>query len=253
MRATSRPLTVVALLLGLFLAAMEMTVVSTAMPTVVGELGGLALYAWAFAAYMLTADGHRPDPREARRPPWPQARAPRGHRAVPRGLGACGFAAADGRPHRLARGAGARRGSDAAGRRSRSSATSSSSTSARGCRASSARCGASPASWARCSAAPSSTPSGGAGSSGSTFRSGSRAPPCSPSPTTSGRSDTTPARPRRRGAPLARGRGAPRGARSPRGGARRAARRRGRARRASSSSSGALREPLCRSISSRSG
>jgi EmrB/QacA subfamily drug resistance transporter len=39
----------------MFLAAMEMTVVSTAMPTVVGELGGLSLYAWAFAAYMLTA------------------------------------------------------------------------------------------------------------------------------------------------------------------------------------------------------
>lgn len=55
MRKTNRPLTVVSLLLGLFLAAMEMTVVSTAMPTVVGELGGLPLYAWAFAAYMLTA------------------------------------------------------------------------------------------------------------------------------------------------------------------------------------------------------
>jgi EmrB/QacA subfamily drug resistance transporter len=55
MRPTHRPLTVVALLLGLFLAAMEMTVVSTAMPTIVGELGGLSLYAWAFAAYMLTA------------------------------------------------------------------------------------------------------------------------------------------------------------------------------------------------------
>jgi EmrB/QacA subfamily drug resistance transporter len=55
MPATSRPLTVVALLLGLFLAAMEMTVVSTAMPTVVGELGGLNLYAWAFAAYMLAS------------------------------------------------------------------------------------------------------------------------------------------------------------------------------------------------------
>ncbi len=55
MRKTSRPLTVVALILGLFLAAMEMTVVSTAMPTVVAELGGLPLYAWAFAAYMLSA------------------------------------------------------------------------------------------------------------------------------------------------------------------------------------------------------
>jgi len=54
-RQTNRPLTVVALLLGLFLAAMEMTVVSTAMPTAVGDLGGLHLYAWAFSAYMLTA------------------------------------------------------------------------------------------------------------------------------------------------------------------------------------------------------
>ena len=54
MRQTHRPLTVVALLLSIFLAAMEMTVVSTAMPTVVGDLGGLDLYAWAFAAYILT-------------------------------------------------------------------------------------------------------------------------------------------------------------------------------------------------------
>jgi MFS family permease len=51
-RRTNRPLTVVALLLGLFLAAMEMTVVSTAMPTAVGDLGGIHLYAWVFAAYM---------------------------------------------------------------------------------------------------------------------------------------------------------------------------------------------------------
>ena len=55
MRTTHRPLTVAALLLGLFMAAMEMTVVSTAMPTAVGDLGGIHLYAWAFAAYMLTA------------------------------------------------------------------------------------------------------------------------------------------------------------------------------------------------------
>ncbi|RJP18317.1 MAG: MFS transporter [Deltaproteobacteria bacterium] len=53
-RTTNRPLTVLALLLGLFLAAMEMTVVSTAMPTAVGDLGGVHLYAWVFAAYMLT-------------------------------------------------------------------------------------------------------------------------------------------------------------------------------------------------------
>ncbi len=55
LRPTHRPLTVVALLLGLFLAAMEMTVVSTAMPTAVGDLGGIELYAWAFASYMLAA------------------------------------------------------------------------------------------------------------------------------------------------------------------------------------------------------
>ena len=37
------------------MAAMEMTVVSTAMPTVVAELGGALHYAWVFTAYMLTS------------------------------------------------------------------------------------------------------------------------------------------------------------------------------------------------------
>ena len=54
-RRTHRPLTVVALLLAIFMAAMEMTVVSTAMPTVVAELGGALHYAWVFSAYMLTS------------------------------------------------------------------------------------------------------------------------------------------------------------------------------------------------------
>lgn len=54
-RRTNRPLTVVALLLALFMAAMEMTVVSTAMPTVVSELGGALHYAWVFSSYMLTS------------------------------------------------------------------------------------------------------------------------------------------------------------------------------------------------------
>src|SRR5436309_12813811 len=52
---TNRPLTVVSLLLSLFMAAMEMTVVSTAMPTVVGDLGGIKLYSWVFTAYLLTS------------------------------------------------------------------------------------------------------------------------------------------------------------------------------------------------------
>jgi EmrB/QacA subfamily drug resistance transporter len=48
-------MTVAALLLALFMAAMEMTVVSTAMPTVVAELSGALHYAWVFTAYMLTS------------------------------------------------------------------------------------------------------------------------------------------------------------------------------------------------------
>ena len=41
MRTTRRSLTIVALLLSAFMAAIEMTVVSTAMPTVIAELGGV--------------------------------------------------------------------------------------------------------------------------------------------------------------------------------------------------------------------
>jgi len=42
-------------MLALAMAAMEMTVVSTAMPTAIGDLGGLAKYAWVFSAYMLAS------------------------------------------------------------------------------------------------------------------------------------------------------------------------------------------------------
>lgn len=53
MKQTNRPLTVVALLLAMFMAAMEATVVATAMPTVVADLGGLELYGWVGAVYMV--------------------------------------------------------------------------------------------------------------------------------------------------------------------------------------------------------
>ena len=43
------------ILLSLFLASMEGTVVATAMPTIVGQLGGLAIYSWVFAMYLLTS------------------------------------------------------------------------------------------------------------------------------------------------------------------------------------------------------
>lgn len=38
---------------GLFLAAIDQTVVATAMPTVVASLGGLDIYSWVFSAYLL--------------------------------------------------------------------------------------------------------------------------------------------------------------------------------------------------------
>lgn len=43
------------LMMGLFLAALEGTVVSTAMPTIVAQLGGLEVYSWVFSIYMLTS------------------------------------------------------------------------------------------------------------------------------------------------------------------------------------------------------
>jgi EmrB/QacA subfamily drug resistance transporter len=48
------------LLLGIFLAALEATVVSTAMPTVVASLGGLNSYSWVFSAYLLTSTASVP-------------------------------------------------------------------------------------------------------------------------------------------------------------------------------------------------
>jgi EmrB/QacA subfamily drug resistance transporter len=39
----------------LFLAAMESTVVATAMPTVIASLGGIRIYSWTFSAFLLTS------------------------------------------------------------------------------------------------------------------------------------------------------------------------------------------------------
>ncbi len=53
--STHRPLTVLAVMLAVFMSALEITVVSTAMPTVVGDLGGVSLYAWVFTAYIVVS------------------------------------------------------------------------------------------------------------------------------------------------------------------------------------------------------
>ena len=43
------------IMLSLFLASMESTVVATAMPTIVGQLGGLEHYSWVFSAFLLAS------------------------------------------------------------------------------------------------------------------------------------------------------------------------------------------------------
>jgi EmrB/QacA subfamily drug resistance transporter len=54
-RRTNRVVTVIGLILAFAMSAMEATVVSTAMPSVVGDLGRIELYAWVTTAYLLTS------------------------------------------------------------------------------------------------------------------------------------------------------------------------------------------------------
>src|SRR5579863_5430788 len=42
-------------MMSIFMAAVEATIVATAMPTIVGQLGGFHLFSWVFAAYLLAA------------------------------------------------------------------------------------------------------------------------------------------------------------------------------------------------------
>lgn len=51
----SRALVTLGVMLSLFLASMESTVVATAMPTIVSQLGGLAVYSWVFSAYLVAS------------------------------------------------------------------------------------------------------------------------------------------------------------------------------------------------------
>ena len=50
-----RSAVLIALLLVTSVAAFEGTVVSTAMPTIIGDLSGLSLYSWVFSIYLLTS------------------------------------------------------------------------------------------------------------------------------------------------------------------------------------------------------
>ncbi|MBX5436013.1 MAG: MFS transporter [Alicyclobacillaceae bacterium] len=53
-QATNRRSVTVAVMVATFLTAMDSTVVSTAMPTIVSDLGGLGSFSWVFAVYLLT-------------------------------------------------------------------------------------------------------------------------------------------------------------------------------------------------------
>jgi EmrB/QacA subfamily drug resistance transporter len=51
---SSRGLVVVGVMASMFMVAIEATIISTAMPQIVGELGGLDLYSWVFSSFLLT-------------------------------------------------------------------------------------------------------------------------------------------------------------------------------------------------------
>jgi EmrB/QacA subfamily drug resistance transporter len=53
--ASKRNLAASGVMLVIFLFAIDATIVSTAMPTIVAKLGGLELYSWVFSIYMLTS------------------------------------------------------------------------------------------------------------------------------------------------------------------------------------------------------
>jgi len=52
-KKTNRPIVLASIMLAMFLGAIEGTIISTAMPAIVGELGGFSLYGWVFSSYLL--------------------------------------------------------------------------------------------------------------------------------------------------------------------------------------------------------
>lgn len=55
MNTRRKNIVTIGIMLSLFLASMEGTVVSTAMPSIVGQMGGLSIYSWVFSIFMLTS------------------------------------------------------------------------------------------------------------------------------------------------------------------------------------------------------
>jgi len=55
MTRNAKIIVTIALMLGMTLASLDTTIVGTAMPSIVGKLGGITLYSWVFSAYLLTS------------------------------------------------------------------------------------------------------------------------------------------------------------------------------------------------------
>lgn len=52
-KETKRSFVLATVMLAMFMGAVEGTIIATAMPAIVGDLGGFALYSWVFSAYLL--------------------------------------------------------------------------------------------------------------------------------------------------------------------------------------------------------
>src|SRR5882762_3249566 len=51
---SARSLVIASVMASMFMVAIEATIVSTAMPLIVAQLGGLQLYSWVFSSFLLT-------------------------------------------------------------------------------------------------------------------------------------------------------------------------------------------------------
>lgn len=54
-RPSNRPIILASVMLGMFLSAIEATIVATAMPNIVADLEHFSLYSWVFSAYLLSS------------------------------------------------------------------------------------------------------------------------------------------------------------------------------------------------------
>ena len=104
----------IALMLTTGLVAIDSTILATAVPSIVQDLGGFAQFPWLFSIYLLAQAVSVPVYAKLVRHRRPQADHPDRHRAVPARLGALRLRLEHARADRVPRGAGPRRRRDPA-------------------------------------------------------------------------------------------------------------------------------------------